>query len=282
MTPPRPRALLLGGHGWLGTPTAEELARAFDVSAPRSAELDLRDAAAVRGAVDALRPAVVVNLAALLPPCDRRAMDAVNVVGARHAAASAADAGARLVHMSSDVVLDGRSPPYADGAPASPVNDYGRSKAAGEAEVLAAHPSPLVLRTSLVVDPDVPDRFLRQCVERMARGETCTLFEDEIRCPIPRRTLARAVAELAASGVTGFLNVAGTEAVSRLDLGLLLLPRFGARDLSLVRRGRAADHPEPRPLDVRLDVSRARSLLRTPLRGIREEVASSPLSARRS
>jgi dTDP-4-dehydrorhamnose reductase len=200
-------------------------------------------------------------------------MRAVNETGAAHVAEAAAAAGARLVHMSSDLVLDGRSAPYTDDAEAAPLDPYGASKAAGERAVLAAHPSPLVLRTSLVVDPYVPDRLSRSCLERMARGERVTLFTDEIRCPIARGTLARALVELAASAASGRLNVAGADAVSRHELGLLLLPRFGARDLSLVRAASAAEHPEPRPRDLRLDTSRARALLRTPLRGIREELS---------
>lgn len=280
MTAARLRVLVLGGHGWLGGPVVEELRRTAVVEAPRSEDLDLRDAPAVLRSVRALRPDVVVNLAARMPPSARPEMDAVNVAGARSAAAAAAECGARLVHMSSDLVLDGRAAPYADDAPAAPLNDYGHSKAEGERAVLAAHPAALVLRTSLVVDPGVPDRFSRGCLERAARGEPFTLFEDEIRSAITRSTLARAVAELAVSETGGFLNVAGTEGISRHELGTLLLPRFGLRDLSLVRRGRASDHTEPRPLDLRLDVRRARSILRTPLRSIREELGGSAPNGR--
>lgn len=268
------RVLLLGGGGWLGAAAAQAFRAAHRLVAPPRTELDLTDDHAVVRAVSAARPDVVVNLAAAMPPrADAAGMEAVNVAGAAAVAAASRAVGARLVHMSSDLVHDGLAAPYADDAPARPVNTYGRSKAAGERAVLAADPAALVVRTSLVVDPGCPDRLTREFLARIGRGERCTLFEDEVRCPIPRATLAAALVELAERGGSGFLNVAGAEAISRFDLGMLLLQRFGARDLAFVHRGRARDHAEPRPIDVRLDVRRASALLRTPLRGIREELA---------
>jgi dTDP-4-dehydrorhamnose reductase len=207
-------------------------------------------------------------------------MERINVAGAGLVAALARDAGARLVHMSSDAVLDGRSAPYGDDAPPCAVTAYGRSKAAGEAAVRAANPGALVVRTSLLFDPAAPERFTRTVIEGLARSEAATLYTDEIRCPISRTALASALAELLErDDVRGTLNVAGTQPLSRFDFGMRLLRRFGATRLELVRAARAADLAEPRALDLTLDVSRARSLLRTPLRGVDEELAAAPAPA---
>ena len=89
---------------------------------------------------------------------------------------------------------------------------------------------------------------------------TATFFEDEIRSPIQVGDLAAAVFELAALDLAGPLNVAGSDDVSRADLAELVT---GAP----VRRAPA---PPARPLDCSLDSSRARALLWTPLRGVRD------------
>jgi dTDP-4-dehydrorhamnose reductase len=65
--------------------------------------------------------------------------------------------------------------------------------------------------------------------------------------------------------VSGVLHVAGADGVSRHEFARLAAPE--RHDLE---SGLAAEHPDPRPLDCRLDSSRAQAVLRTRLRGVRE------------
>jgi dTDP-4-dehydrorhamnose reductase len=295
------RVLVFGGSGWVGRALVDALIRAgHDVVAPRGAACDVADARAVKRAFDESKPDAVVNAAAAQGTSDAASLVAVNFDGAGHVALAAARTGARLVHVSTDLVLDGRSPPYRDDAPANPVTAYGRSKAAGEAAVLAACPRAVVVRASHVYDPSTPDAFLASCVEQLRVGAPCRLFVDEIRCPIARPALASALTELVgptpgdsprrgapasktdkgdsprvrAGGFAGTLNVAGADALSRFDYGTLLLEHFRVPNRERVEKARAADLVEPRPRDLTLDASTARALLATPLRGVRETLAA--------
>ncbi|HKS61438.1 MAG TPA: complex I NDUFA9 subunit family protein, partial [Xanthobacteraceae bacterium] len=92
--------------------------------------------AAVRGA-DA-----VVNLVGILFERGKQTFDAVQAEGAATVARAAAAAGARMVHVS------------ALGADADSPALYGRSKAAGEAAVLAAVPDATILRPSILFGPE--------------------------------------------------------------------------------------------------------------------------------
>jgi dTDP-4-dehydrorhamnose reductase len=233
-----------GASGYLGF----ELARLRpDASSKR---VEVRDADAVRELFERLRPDVVVHTAY------RQEEDDVNTVGAENVARAAAAVGARLVHLSTDVVFDGRKgSPYVEGDPVTPVTSYGRAKAEAETLVAAAHPGALLVRTSLLYGGAEPSKH-----ELAARDPEVTFFTNEIRSPIQVTDLAEALLELAELDVSGPLHVAGADHVSRAEFAELIA---GAS----VRTGRA---PNSRPLDCSLDSSRARALLRTQLRGVRE------------
>jgi dTDP-4-dehydrorhamnose reductase len=238
------RLHVTGATGYLGS----ELARLRpDASSER---VEVRDADAVRELFERLRPDVVVHTAY------RQEEDDVNTVGAENVARAAAAVGARLVHLSTDVVFDGRKgAPYVEGDPVSPITGYGRAKAEAETLVAAAHPGALLVRTSLLYGGAEPSKH-----ELAARNPDFTFFTNEIRSPVHVTDLAQALLELAELDVTGPLHVAGADHVSRAAFAELIA---GAP----VRTARA---PETRPRDCSLDSSRARALLRTQLRGVRE------------
>ena len=99
-----------------------------------------------------------------------------------------------------------------------------------------------------------------------------TFYDDEIRSPVQVGDLAAALLELAALDLSGPLNVAGADDVSRAELA----------ELVAGHPVRSAPAPSGRPLDCSLDSSRARSLLRTELRGVRSCVRMNRLGAETS
>jgi dTDP-4-dehydrorhamnose reductase len=226
--------------------------------------IDVRDERAVAEAIAAARPDAVVHTAYVQHGAGAWT---VNVDGSAAVARAARAAGIRLVHLSSDVVFPGDlgRPLREDDAPA-PVNAYGKSKAAAEAAVAAADPGAVLVRTSLIYGGVEPSTY-----ELRALDPAQTFYADEVRCPIAAGDLAAALVELAArADVRGPLHVAGAEAVSRLEFAQLIAAARG-HDPATVHGG---SRPAGRPGDLRLDCARARSLLRTRLRGVREVLAA--------
>ncbi|MGK5445685.1 sugar nucleotide-binding protein, partial [Micromonospora sp. URMC 105] len=249
------RRALAGGRRVVGTFHSG----AVGVPGVDARRLDVTDRAAVRELVAAVRPAAVVGTPY------RNDDWAVTADGAAHIAYAAAEAGARLVHLSSDALHAGRPTPYLDDDPPTPIHPYGAAKAAAETAVRAIDPSAVLVRTSLIVGEG--SKQIQLC--RDALAGRATLFTDELRCPIDVTDLADAVLELVDGDHAGPLNVAGPEAVSRADLGLLVARRFGLDPAGLkTTTGAAAG--VVRPTEVRLDSSRAAALLRTRLRGVTE------------
>ncbi|MFC0005307.1 sugar nucleotide-binding protein [Micromonospora siamensis] len=221
--------------------------------------LDVTDRSAVRGLLTGVRPDAVVAT-------PYRYDDwGVTADGAAHIAYAAAEVGARLVHLSSDALHAGRPTPYLDDDVPTPIHAYGAAKAAAETAVRAIDPTAVLVRTSLILGEG--SKQIQLC--RDALAGRAVLFSDELRCPLDVTDLAAAVLELVPGDHAGLLNVAGPEAVSRAELGLLVAHRFGIDPTGLKTTTTLAAGLR-RPTDVRLDSSRAVALLRTRLRGVGE------------
>jgi dTDP-4-dehydrorhamnose reductase len=265
-----------GASGFLGRVLVQRAVPAWEVvgtflSQPppgscRAVRLDVTDAAAVDALVAAERPDAVIHTAYRQHGDDAHA---VNADGAGHVAAAARAAGARLVHVSTDVVFAGDGDrALREEDPVGPVTAYGATKAAAERLVAAAHPGALIVRTSLIYGG--PGRaaspFERLAVEAAQGRRAATFFADERRCPIQVDDLAAALLELAAAEDRGLLHVAGADTVDRHAFATLIVRAAGLDPMALV----AGPAPPDRPHNCALDVTRARARLATALRGVGE------------
>jgi dTDP-4-dehydrorhamnose reductase len=266
------RLLVTGGSGYLGGEVVRLAADAGWAVAGTShrtlgpVPLDVRDPAAVAALVAELRPGCVIHTAYLQDGPDAWA---TNVEGSANVAAAAAAAGARLIHISTDLVFDGSAGrPYREDDPAEPVIEYGRSKAAAERAVLLAHPAATVVRTSLIYGGEVLSGHERRILEVVDGRADLAFFTDELRCPVRVGDLARALLALAQMPAPGPLHLAGADGVSRYEFACLVATAKGHPSDHL-RTTTSAETAPHRPRDCRLDSSRAAALLGGPLPGVR-------------
>lgn len=240
---------LVAGHLVRAAPAGSEVhvtwRHAAPVAGPTAHQLDLCDATAAAALVDRLQPAVVVHTAY------SQTAEADVVDASRSVAQAVARAGARLVHLSSDMVFDGEGAPYDEDAVPGPVNDYGRWKLRAEQEVRTLVPDTLVTRTSLVTSGDPLDHQAQWLVRMLTAGEQVTLFHDEYRTPVRADDLAGAIWELVGAEAAGVVHLAGPERLSRAEIGLRCAQQLGL-PVDLVGTASAASHPEPRPRDLSL------------------------------
>jgi dTDP-4-dehydrorhamnose reductase len=254
--PGRRRRLLFvtGGTGFLGrhvvTGPASE---GWQVIAPPSTGLDLRNPISVMDAITEWRPTAIIHTAY------RRDDRPRTVDATRHVARAAAAVGARLVHLSSDAVFRGGMSRYVELDPPTPVNEYGRQKVDAELEVASHCPDAVIVRTSLLIGRDRIGAHEQAVLDAIQGRRPMTFFTDEIRCPVLVDDLAAAVTELAVRPeISGVLHLAGPDELSRAELARAVAERH-RWDVNALRFGSLAESGLDRPGRVVLDSSVARS-----------------------
>jgi dTDP-4-dehydrorhamnose reductase len=266
--------LVIGGSGLLGQTVTQQARNAgarvaatfhrhaLPIAGVGWRPLDIRHRADVTALVQQTRPAVIVNTAF------QQADWATTADGAMHVAVAAAAVGARLVHVSSDAVFSGRAQRYDEFCSPDPITPYGAAKAAAETAIKGLDPGAVIARTSLIIGDGTSTH--EKHVHALAAGATTgVLFTDDVRCPIHVADLASALLELAASPYSGAHHVAGPDAVTRHELGVLIARRDGLDEANL-QTGLRARTGLPGALDVRLDCTMTRSRLTTRIRGPHE------------
>lgn len=275
--PGRKRLLVTGASGFLGWNICTEGGKEWQVfgvvhSHPVECEgvtilrSDLSDGADVNELFRIAQPDAVFHLAAASranlcqtrPDLTRK----INVDASVHLARLSAERGIPFVFTSSDLVFDGRKPPYAEEDPVSPLSVYGEQKVLAEEGILFHYPEAAVCRMPLMFGNSGPASasFLRSMVEAMEENRELRLFTDELRTPVSARDAVQGLF-LALEKVKGLIHLGGRERISRFDLGLLVAQVLGRENARLTPcLQREFPMAAPRPADVSLDSSRAFSL----------------------
>ena len=272
MSPPvQPVAWVTGAGGLIGShlvQAAVPFAPGWRVTGLGRRDVDLTDCQTVSRMFREQRPRLIIHCAAMSrsPDCQRDPQRArqQNVEVTRMLTDLAAEAA--FVFLSSDLVFDGRRGHYGESDRVNPLSVYAATKAEAETIVLA-NSHHLVIRTSLNAGPSpTGDRGLdEQLLAAWRTGATLNLFKDEFRCPIPAAMTARAIWELVQSGATGLFHVAGSERLSRWEIGNLLV-RLHPDFKHLIQPGSLKDYAgAARSPDTSLNCAKAQAKLGFPL-----------------
>jgi len=267
----QPCVWITGAGGLIGHQlalAAAKFAPRFHVIPLTHLDLDLTDFAAVEKKFRAAPPQWVIHCAALSRAADCQADPAaarrLNVAAAAHLAALAADCG--FIFFSSDLVFDGRKGGYVESDPPNPLHLYGETKAAAE-EIILRNPRHIVLRVGLNSGVSLSGRhsFNEEMAAAWRAGKSVKLFIDEFRCPLPAAVTARAVWELARPGCAGLYHLAGSERLSRVEIGRVVAARHPELEARIEISSRREYQGPPRPADVSLQCGKVQALLSFPL-----------------
>jgi dTDP-4-dehydrorhamnose reductase len=251
--------LIVGASGFLG----QRLARAFSGrsvvgtfhACPQAGLefLDLRGPEALRELLRRVAPSIVIYAAGLtdVDACEKNPSLASRL-NVEAAAEVAAWGHARTVYLSTDYVFDGKRGFYSEADKVNPLNVYGRTKLAGEREVLDRGDGNLVVRVSGLYDTN-------GMKGRDFSNPIAPLVSDDMRLssPVHVEDVASAIHVLLDAGRNGIYHVAGPDSLSRYEFWQLVALRAAAGTTS---GSVAAAGTAPRPRDSSLNTQRMEAL----------------------
>jgi len=243
------------------------------------ADLDLLDFDAVRTRFRNDAPQRVIHCAALSqsPACQKNPGLARKLNVEVTALLAELSAEIPFIFFSTDLVFDGRAGNYDESAPVNPLSVYAETKAAAE-KIVLANPRHTVIRTSLNggASPTGDRGFTEQIRLAWQRGETLKLFTDEFRNPIPAVVTAQVAWELAAQNRPGLYHVAGSEKLSRWQIGQLIAARWPQLNPKIAAGSLKEYRGAPRSPDTSLNCAKVQKILSFPLPGLTEWLAARP------
>lgn len=261
------KILVTGGNGQLGM----ELQRIASAGTEHRfsfydlPDLDIAESDVVERVFREQRPDVVINAAAYTA-VDRAESDAdlafrVNRDGAANLASFSREAGALLVHVSTDYVFDGKGGlPYTEEDEASPLGVYGRSKHEGEELVRAIDPSHLIVRTSWLYSA-YGANFVKTMLKLGAERDELRVVFDQIGTPTHAADLAAAIMQIVerlepGSRYAQVLHYSNEGVASWYDFALAIMELSGTRCRVLpIRSADFQQATAPRPHCSVLDKS---------------------------
>ncbi len=226
----RPRVLLTGAGGRLGSVILDELSDTWDIiPVSRCGEGALQGfdllSSTHRRELLGLEFDLAVNAAAMSSPAECRGRPVeclvVNTLWSRLLAGACRERSVPFVHFSSDLVYSGANPPYSETSPAVPLSFYGWSKLAADALVMRAKPDALVVRTSVLCGETRSKRTTFS--HDVLCGRIRTVWVDSWRNHTPIRWLAGILPELLEQGRSGLVIASGKYARTRAAYAEALL-----------------------------------------------------------
>jgi len=244
-------------------------------------QVDLRDRLETYRVLDRLRPSTIIHCAAYSDPvyCERHPEEAnsLNVGGTLYLTEWSSQNACFLVHISTDLVFDGRQGDYREEDDPHPISIYGWTKLAAELAVRNCKSPFAIVRTSLVYgrSPGGDRGTDEKLVSSWKEGRETQLFVDEYRNPTAVGELALVIMEIVRLRVVGIWHVAGAECVSRYEMGVKVASVVGcSEDLLIPRKIDEVHCVPPRARNTTLNMDKIRSLLGFPFAAIEANLRS--------
>ena len=207
----RPRVLITGAKGQLGSDLCNVLAKDFNIIATDLDEMDVTNPDDVVSNFTLHEPDIVVHAAAFtdVDGCESRQEEAfkINAMGTQNVALACQEFHSRMVYISTDYVFDGTLRiPLREYHRTNPINVYGESKILGEQIVQHLVMRHFIVRTSWLfgaVGKNFPKTMLNMGFEKKELG----VVDDQWGCPTCSYDLAHAIAHLINSPFYGIYHV---------------------------------------------------------------------------
>lgn len=250
--------LVTGAAGMLGQDVVAEMARRGHRVLPMTrTELNITDLSQVRQVILSGQPDIVINCAAYTAvdqaEQDRERAMQINGLGVGNLALVCGELEIPLVQISTDYVFSGQKPgAYTVFDQPQPINAYGWSKLAGEKYVLQLLQRFYLVRTSWLFGL-YGNNFVETILRLAQERKELTVVDDQHGCPTWTQDLARAVADLIATGRYGVYHVTNQGATTWFGLASAIISQSGFDTVVKPVPTSAYPRPAARPVNSVLD-----------------------------
>lgn len=196
------KIIVTGCNGQLGRAVNEFYKGAADIDFVNTdvGELDITSIDRVMELVREVKPYAIINCAAHtnVDGCETDYDNAfrINAVGPRNLSIAARETGAKLMHISTDYVFDGknRENPYVETDKPDPCSAYGSTKLAGERFVRDFADRYFILRTAWLYGDG--KNFVKTMLRLSETNEKIRVVNDQVGSPTSAAELAKAIGAL--------------------------------------------------------------------------------------
>ena len=188
--------------------------------------------------ISTLKPDLIINCAALtnVDFCEANPLMAseINTVLPKKLALIAKTIEAKFVHISTDHLFDGQKKLYSEDDQVSPLNQYAKTKAAAEKEVLSIDENALIVRTNFYGwGLSYRKSFSDFILEGLRNNSDLQLFKDVYYSPIYIGELVRLIHLALEKNCIGIYNIVGSEIISKYDFGVAIAEVFELTNKSI-------------------------------------------------
>ena len=261
---------ILGGKGMLGTDVASACRQeGFDVKVFDLPEFDITNVQQLKQALNGVQ--TIVNCAAYTNVDGAESQTElayeVNAAAVGRLGALVKEANGWLLHISTDFVFDGRlNRPYRETDTPNPINEYGKTKLAGEQLLGQSGCKHCIIRVEWTYG-SAGNNFVTKLIQRAKANKTLKVVDDQIGAPTATTEVAKVICEMLRRKPAGIFHFASAGYVSRYEMARFIFDKL-SMDVDLLPC-KTSDYASAaaRPLNSRFDCSKIRALLDEPIEG---------------
>jgi dTDP-4-dehydrorhamnose reductase len=259
---------ILGGRGMLGTDLAKICRqKGFDVKVFDLPEFDITNSQQLKEVVGSAK--IIVNCAAYTnvdgAESETKSAHQVNAEAAGRLGALVKEADAWLLHLSTDFVFDGRSDkPYVETDISNPINEYGRSKLAGEQLLGHSGCRHCIMRIEWTYG-QAGQNFVTKLIQHAKTEKVLKVVDDQRGSPTATTEAAKVICKLLPVKPEGVFHFASSGYVSRYGMAEFIFDKL-SMDVNLLAC-KTSDYASAaaRPLNSRFDCSKIEAFLDEPI-----------------